>query len=125
MSTLTGSCRCGRVRIAVRGNPHRIGICHCTNCRQETGSSFAFFAIWPADQFKTKGETAGYSGYRFCPECGSRVFAPAAHGVSVKLGTLTDAPTNLAPEFEIWTKRRESWLRAVDGAQQFEEDAKP
>lgn len=84
------------------------------------GSSFAFFAICPADQFETKRETAGYSGYRFCPECGSRVFAPAAHGVSVKLGTLTDAPTNSAPEFEIWTKRRDSWLHAVDGAQQFE-----
>jgi len=122
MTTLTGSCRCGRVRVAVRGRPIRIGICHCTNCRQETGSCFAFFAIWPAFQFESKGETAGYSGYRFCPECGSRLFAPTLDEVSVKLGVLRDAPTDLVPAFEIWTKRRERWLRVIEGAEQFEED---
>jgi hypothetical protein len=125
MSRLTGSCRCGRGRIAVGDEPRRIGICHCTNCRQETGSSFDFFAIWPTDQFETKGGTGGHSGYRFCPECGSRVFSPAAGEVSIKLGLLTDAPTDLMPQFEIWTKRRKSWLRAVDGAEQFEEHRKP
>jgi hypothetical protein len=122
MSTLTGSCRCGRVRIAVRGEPTRIGICHCTDCRQESGSAFTFFAVWPAGRFESKGDTVEYSGRRFCPECGSRMFSADDNEAEIKLGVLSEAPTPLAPTYELWVKRRESWLRPIEGAEQFDED---
>ncbi|TCL69463.1 GFA family protein [Rhizobium sp. BK251] len=122
MSTLTGSCLCGRVRITVRGEPRRIGICHCTDCRQESGSAFTFYAIWPADQFESTGDTSEYSGRRFCPECGSRMFSADEDEAEIKLGILTDAPTGLTPTYELWIKRREGWLRPVPGAKQYEED---
>ena len=122
MTTLTGSCKCGNVRVAVRGNPVRIGICHCTDCRQESGSAFTFFAVWPSAEFQSRGETSEFDGRRFCPNCGSRLFSANEDEAEIKLGILTDAPTSLAPTYELWMKRREKWLRPIEGAEQFIED---
>ena len=122
MTTLTGSCKCGNVRVAVRGNPVRIGICHCTDCRQESGSAFTFFAVWPAAEFESQGETSEFAGRRFCPNCGSRLFSANEDEAEIKLGILTEAPTPLAPTYELWIKRREKWLRPIEGAEQYLED---
>lgn len=126
MRRLEGGCLCGQVRLSVRGEPKRVGICHCTDCRQESGSAFTFYGIWPADQFQHEGETAGFSGRRFCTKCGSRVFSADDEEAEVKLGSLVDnAPTGLTPSYELWIKRREHWLRPIEGAEQFEEDRPP
>jgi hypothetical protein len=122
MTTLTGSCKCGNVRVALRGNPVRIGICHCTDCRQESGSAFTFFAVWPATEFESQGETREFAGRRFCPNCGSRLFSANEDEAEIKLGILTEAPTPLAPTYELWIKRREKWLRPIEGAEQYLED---
>ncbi|WP_312407071.1 GFA family protein [Rhizobium sp.] len=122
MTTLIGSCTCGEVRVAVRGDPKRIGICHCTDCRQESGSAFTFFGVWDADQFETRGETAEYAGRHFCPTCGSRLYSANDDEAEIKLGILSDAPTPLTPSYELWVKRRESWLRPIENAEQFNED---
>ncbi|MDR7144927.1 GFA family protein [Rhizobium sp. BE258] len=122
MTTLTGSCKCGNVRVALRGNPVRIGICHCTDCRQESGSAFTFFAVWPATEFESQGGTREFAGRRFCPNCGSRLFSANEDEAEIKLGILTEAPTPLAPTYELWIKRREKWLRPIEGAEQYLED---
>ncbi|MFB9794971.1 GFA family protein [Shinella granuli] len=122
MTLLTGSCLCGQVRITVRGAPDRVGICHCTDCRQESGSAFTFFGMWPAGQFEHMGETTSFSGRCFCAHCGARVFSLDTREAEVKLGILSDAPTLLTPTYELWIKRREPWLRPVEGAEQYQED---
>ena len=38
------------------------------------------------------------------------------------VGSLDVAPTGLTPNYELWIKRREHWLRPVEGAEQFQED---
>lgn len=118
----SGQCLCGRVRLAARGEPLRVGICHCMDCRKESGSAFTFYAVWPAGQFESTGETAEFRGQRFCPLCGSRLFSLDAQEAEVKLGVLSDAPTLLVPSYELWIKRREPWLQAVPGAEQFDEN---
>jgi hypothetical protein len=122
MTSMSGACRCGQVRICVRGEPLRVGICHCTDCRQESGSAFTFYGIWPADQFQRVGETREFAGRHFCPGCGSRLFCVDDREAEIKLGILSEAPTSLVPSYELWIKRREPWLRPVEGAQQYEED---
>jgi hypothetical protein len=122
MTSYSGACLCGRVRLSVHGEPKRVGICHCTDCRQESGSAFTFYAVWPADQFDHQGETAEHSGRRFCPACGSSLFSNDGHEAEIKLGALSQAPTPLVPSYELWVKRREPWLRPVEGAEQFQED---
>lgn len=121
MTTRHGGCRCGMVRYSVEGEPSRIGICHCTDCRQESGSAFTFYAVWPAEAFSSSGETEAYEGRHFCPSCGSRLFS-VDQEAEIKLGTLQDAPTGLTPTYELWVKRREAWLPPLAGAEQFNED---
>ena len=119
---LHGGCRCGAVRFSVAGQPKRIGICHCTDCRQESGSAFTYYAVWPASAFETSGSTEVHLGRRFCPTCGSSVFAAELDEVEIKLGAVMPAPTNLKPTYELWIKRREPWLRPIEGADQYQED---
>ncbi len=119
---LNGQCRCGQVQLSVRGEPNRVGICHCTDCRQESGSAFTFFGIWPIDQFAHSGATAEAHGRHFCPSCGSRLFSLDDREAEIKLGILAAAPTRLVPTYELWVKRREPWLRPLAGAAQFEQD---
>ncbi len=122
MQLLSGHCLCGQVRLSVRGDPLRVGLCHCTDCRQESGSAFTYYGVWPASQFEHAGPTSAFRGQRFCPACGSRLFSLDEREAEVKLGVLSPAPTALVPSYELWVRRREPWLRPVDGAEQFEED---
>lgn len=122
MRERTGTCLCGRVQLTVRGEPLRVGICHCTDCRKESGSAFTYYAIWPADGLEFVGETGEFRGQRFCARCGARLFSVDAREAEIKLGILTDAPTGLVPSYELWIKRREPWLRPIEGAEQFEEN---
>jgi len=50
------------------------------------------------------------------------VFSLDTHEAEVKLGILSDAPSPIIPSYELWIKRREPWLRPIDGAEQYEED---
>ena len=121
-AVLSGQCLCGRVQLTVRGEPLRVGICHCMDCRKESGSAFTFYGIWPRSQFEQTGDTAEFAGRHFCPNCGSRLFAGDEHEAEIKLGLLSQAPTPLVPSYELWIKRREPWLLPVPGAEQFDED---
>ena len=109
MDRFTGGCLCGDVRLVADGRPHRVGLCHCLDCRKQSGALFAAFAVFPENAVTIEGETRSHAGRSFCPRCGSTVFARSADEVEVALGTL-DAPDRLTPTYELWTIRRESWL---------------
>lgn len=47
MNQNTGSCLCGKVRFSVSGEPARVGICHCLDCRKHHGALFYAAAIFP------------------------------------------------------------------------------
>src|SRR5689334_12059720 len=66
----SGSCLCGKVQYSVKDAPVRIGLCHCADCRKESGSSFVTFGIWPRHAFESTGEVKYFQGRGFCPECG-------------------------------------------------------
>ncbi|MES2340471.1 MAG: GFA family protein [Pseudomonadota bacterium] len=109
MTRYTGGCLCGAVRIEASGPPYRVGLCHCLDCRKHHGALFQASAIFPQDGVSISGETHAYAGRHFCPRCGSSVFARTGDEIEVSLGAL-DAPDQLAPTYENWTVRRESWL---------------
>ena len=118
-----GGCRCGAVRYRVRGEPVRVGLCHCADCRKETGGAFLYYGDWLPERFEVTGAFATWGGRSFCPVCGSRLFHLDEEGAEICLGSLDAAPTGLAPAREIWVGRREAWLPPVAGAEQFREDA--
>lgn len=109
-----GGCLCGKVRLVATGPPDRVGICHCLDCRKHHGAVFYAAAIYPASAVEIRGETSAYQGRHFCPSCGSSVFARTGDEIEVHLGTF-DTPSRFAPDYELWTSRREAWLPQVPG----------
>lgn len=121
MDKVTGGCLCGGLRIAVTGQPYRVGICHCLDCRKNHGALFHASAIFPEDAVTIEGEAQAYAGRYFCPRCGSSVFSRTGDEIEVNLGSL-DAPDLFTPTYEIWTVRREAWLPAFPLARRYDRD---
>ncbi len=121
MDQFTGGCLCGSVRIVASGQPYRVGLCHCLDCRKHHGALFYAAAIFPQAAVSVTGETSEYAGRHFCPRCGSSVFARSADEIEVSLGAL-DAPDQLRPTYESWTLRREAWLPAFPLAHRYARD---
>jgi hypothetical protein len=120
MARLEGGCLCGAVRLAVEGNPYRVGICHCLDCRKSQGAIFRAFAIYPRDALRVTGETRQYrqkgkTDRHFCARCFSPLFQLTEGGDEAELfiGAL-DATSQLRPSYELWMGRREEWLPAMD-----------
>ena len=107
----SGGCLCGAVRFVATGQPYRVGLCHCLDCRKHTGSLFHALAMFPQDAVTVEGQTRAFRGRHFCPECGSSVFGCSDDEIEIALGAL-DAIDQLKPTYELWTIRREGWLPA-------------
>jgi hypothetical protein len=121
MTQYTGSCLCGKVRFQASGQPHRVGICHCMDCRKHHGALFHASAIFPSDAVTIAGETRAFAGRHFCPECGSSVFGQSADETELNLGSM-DNIGQFKPTYELWTIRREPWLPAFPGMRLYERD---
>ncbi|WP_027834511.1 GFA family protein [Maritalea myrionectae] len=109
MTQHKGGCACGKVRVMASGQPDRVGVCHCMDCRKHHGALFYAAAIFPSGAVEVTGETKSYQGRHFCPECGGSVFAVTDDEIELHLGAL-DAPSQFVPDYEIWVERREDWL---------------
>ena len=118
---VTGGCLCGDVRIVASGQPYRVGICHCLDCRTHHGALFHASAIFPQDAVAVEGETRDFNGRHFCPRCGSSVFGRSGDEVEVSLGAL-DSIDQFKPTYELWTIRRESWLPAFPLTRRYDRD---
>ena len=109
MDKISGGCLCGKVRFTVTGEPWRVGLCHCLDCRKHSGSLFSALAIFPAEAVSIEGETRDHLGRHFCPDCGSSLFGISDDEIEITLGAF-DAPDQFKPSYELWTVRREAWL---------------
>jgi hypothetical protein len=121
MAIIKGGCVCGKVRFEAEGEPDRVGICHCLDCRTSHGALFYAAAIYGEGQVTLAGETQMYDGRHFCPTCGSRVFNRSGKEVEVHLGSFDDID-RFQPSYELWTIRREHWLPEFPVAQLFATD---
>ncbi|GGA73105.1 hypothetical protein GCM10011385_28750 [Nitratireductor aestuarii] len=121
MERVTGSCLCGAVRLEAQGQPYRVGVCHCFDCRKHHGALFHASAIFSAEAVTVQGETRDYEGRYFCPRCGSSVFGRSDDEVEVNLGAL-DEIDQFVPTYELWTIRRESWLPEFPHMKRYERD---
>ncbi|PYB69727.1 GFA family protein [Rhizobium wuzhouense] len=121
MAILSGGCVCGKVRFEAEGDPDRVGICHCLDCRKYHGALFHASAIYPEGQVRIAGEPQMYDGRCFCAICGSRVFNRSGTEIEVNLGAFDDINV-FQPGYELWTIRRESWLPEFPVEERFERD---
>lgn len=118
----SGGCLCGAARYVVEGEPLRIGLCHCQDCKRTSGSAFATFAVWPRSAYSGSGELRTFNGRSFCPTCGSRVVSLRDDEAEIMIGSLDAASSDLIPSYELWTPRREGWLHDLPWTDQFEGD---
>lgn len=125
MTSRTASCRCGQLKVTVTGEPVRVSVCHCLNCKKRSGSAFAVQARWPEEQVAIEGRSNSFelvadSGNRatfhFCPDCGSDVHYDINGKfdglVAIPLGAI-DGPFFLAPAFSVWEERKHEWVEIL------------
>jgi hypothetical protein len=121
MDSVTGGCLCGAVRFTAVGQPYRVGVCHCMDCRKNQGALFHASAIFPEAVVSITGEVRTYRDRSFCPTCGSPVFAHIGDEIGINLGCL-DEPSQFRPTYELWTIRRENWLPDFPGMRHYDRD---
>ncbi len=121
-TTRTAACACGRLTARCTGEPERVSICHCLDCKRRTGSAFSYNATFPEAQvavsgpstrFRRTGDEGHWCEYQFCPGCGSTV----AYGierrpgmVTVPVGAFAD-PDFPEPRFSVFGELRHKWCR--------------
>lgn len=116
------SCGCGQLKATCSGDPARMSVCHCLNCKERTGSAFSWNATFAREQvaiagesrmFERRGEEGRWCRTYTCIECGIIVFyeIEARPGmVSIPAGTFgdTDLPE---PSVIVFDERRNPWVR--------------
>lgn len=125
MTSRTASCRCGQLRATASGDPVRVSVCHCLNCKKRSGSAFAVQARWPAGQVSIEGESKSWSlvadsgnqaTFHFCPECGSDLFYDINGKfdglLAIPLGAFDD-PWFGRPAYSVWEERKHDWVEIV------------
>jgi hypothetical protein len=82
MTTRRAACSCGQLAAICEGEPVRVSVCHCLDCKRRSGSAFSNNARFPEDEVAFEGRSKEFvrlsdAGsrvtYFFCPECGTTV----------------------------------------------------
>jgi hypothetical protein len=127
VAELAGHCLCGAASYEVSAEPVMTFICHCTDCRRQSGAPASLNVVVPRDAFELSGESLrshktlseedGAERERFfCSECGSPmgVLLGDLPFAVIKAGTL-DEQWETEPAMEIWTDSAHRWWESAAG----------
>jgi hypothetical protein len=123
MVTRKAECACGQLSAVCTGEPFRVSVCHCLDCKRRTGSAFSFNARWKtedvtiagrAKEFTRVGDEGHSSIFSFCPECGVTVhyrMVDQPDAVAVPAGAFAD-PSFPQPFVSVYhgEDRRHRWV---------------
>lgn len=126
---LTGACLCGAIRFKLTGPIEVINCCHCSRCRQRTGSAFATIAHANLDHFEyTAGEDLiesftpdEWNVRRFCRICGSPL--PGTNEEDKEVGIpvgLLDQDPGVRPSLHIMVESKAPWYDIAGDETQYE-----
>ena len=126
---LHGSCHSGAIQFEVSAPAAFSTVCHCNDCRRQSGAPFLAWAMVPVGAVSVQGEPRVYgssaSGKRsFCPVCGTGLFftnAPLAEMgmMQVRIAALDD-PNAIEPKAQVQTAERISWMTTLDDLPSFD-----
>ena len=120
------TCACARTTITVAGEPEIYGVCHCTNCKQRTGSAFGISAYFKrSDVLESTGSTTVYAfrsiqdhdqERHFCSSCGTTLFwylsaLPDLIGISG--GCFGEVPLG-EPKMSVTHSKKFKWVELPD-----------
>src|SRR5262245_50842617 len=117
--TYVGGCHCGAVRYELQGPPNDVALCHCVDCRKNSGAPAMAWAGYDADKMRfTRGEPKVFrmspvSSRCFCGMCGTGLTYQNSDmlpgKVEVQSCTLDD-PEAMKPLMHIQVAERLSWM---------------
>lgn len=130
MSTVTGRCFCGRVRIEVTGPESFACFCHCESCQRAAGAPVVAWATYARDTFNvTSGEMHRHESSPgvtrgICTNCGTSLTyendkRPGEIDLTVNC---LDIPASPVLKAHIWTEDKQPWLRIEDGLPVYEKN---
>lgn len=104
---ISGGCLCGKARFETTSEPVMQVLCHCTDCQTVSGSAFYTAYIVPLESVTlTQGTLAGFAVKsdrgrnnlrRFCPDCGTRLWAELESGIASVNGMALDDASHFNP----------------------------
>lgn len=120
---IKGSCLCGDVRFETRAGPQGASMCHCSQCRKQSGGVWSS-AFVPESDLTITGEVSWFHASDLakrgsCPRCGSFLFWKAhdEDTISFALGAV-DGPTGLHLTKHIFTASKGDYYDIADGLPQ-------
>ncbi len=130
---IEGQCSCGDVSYALSKEPMFVHACHCSLCKQQTGSAFIAHAFIESTHFHLQsgsltsvfGASGSGSPHKVerCEACGTAIISyymgQREWGV-VKVGTLKD-PSQFPPGAHLHVAQKVPWIEIPEGVPAFEE----
>jgi hypothetical protein len=122
MTTRQAACGCGQLTATCEGEPVRISVCHCLDCKRRSGSAFAAQARWPHERVQISGQFREWvrisdegnkAAFRFCPTCGSTVYyelSSMPDVIAVAIGAFAD-PKFPPPLYSVYEDRQHAWVK--------------
>jgi len=120
-----GSCNCRSVKFEVAGELHAPDVCHCSQCRKQSGHFWASTDVQRKDLTITGSEYIKWfrSSERvqrgFCSTCGSFLFWEAFGGetIAIAMGAF-DSPTGTELAVHIFVADKGDYYEIADGLPQ-------
>lgn len=129
MAKYLGSCLCGTVSFAIKGEFDSFYLCHCHHCQKDTGSAHG------ANLFSQSAELVWQSGSdavtsftlpdtrhskAFCKLCGSALPNTQLTGLLVVPAGCLDTEISMLPTAQIFLSSKASWGVELESLAQFE-----
>ena len=122
----TGGCYCKKVRYTVSGELPDMTVCHCSQCRKQSGHQYAT-TLTHRSRVTIHGEEliswfhATQAANRgFCSQCGSHLFWLNEDGDQAIKAASLDEPTGLKLASHIFTTDNGDYYDITDGLPQFD-----
>ena len=116
---IEGHCLCGAIAFRATAEPKGASICHCSQCRRQSGHLWAS-AFVPIAALEIDGEPSWYEASPkarrgFCGTCGAFLFWKAndEDTISLALGALV-APTGITLEKHIFVADKGDYYEIAD-----------
>lgn len=121
-----GSCLCGAVRFAARGELRELIFCHCSQCRKQTGLYYAATNVQDLNLEVAGAENVTWyrasdsAGRGFCRHCGSALFwkEDELDYTSILAGTF-EKPTALKGGYHIFCEDQGDFYEINDDLPKF------
>jgi hypothetical protein len=131
MTKLTGQCLCGDIAFAADGEVPVMANCHCTACRQSTGSAFATLMFMKSDDVQITGTPKtfqhGSDGGStltklFCGNCGTPMFTQNSkrEGMLGLRAGLINEHEEFVPKVNVYTSSKMKATVMDDGIPAFD-----